>query len=82
MIRTYISEAIRRAHYEIIDQPNEPYYGEIPGLPGVLATGKTLEECRANLEDALDAWLVLGLQMGHSIPSVGGVNLEPLQKVA
>ena len=69
MIQTYIQTAMKRAHYEIIDQPEDPYYGEIPGLQGVLAVGPTLEECRANLEDALDGWLVLGLQLGHGIPA-------------
>lgn len=79
MIRSYIEAAMRQAHYEIIDQPGMPYYGEIPGLDGVLACGATLEECRANLEDALDAWLALGLQMGHPIPAVGGVALDQLK---
>jgi predicted RNase H-like HicB family nuclease len=62
-----------------VDQPEDAYYGEIPGLPGVVAVGATLEECRANLEDALDGWLVLGLQLGHAIPPVDGISLEPLQ---
>lgn len=82
MIRTYIDNAMKHAHYEIIAQTNEPYYGEIPGLQGVLATGQTLEECRANLEDALDAWLMLGLQLGHSIPEMDGVALERLKVTA
>jgi predicted RNase H-like HicB family nuclease len=79
MIRAYIENAMKHAHYEIIDQPNEPYCGEIPGLQGVLATGATLEECRANLEDALDAWLMLGLQLGHRIPEMDGIALERLK---
>ena len=82
MIRSYISAAMKRARYEVIDQPGEPYYGEIPALQGVLSTGKTREECRANLEDALDAWLVLGLQLGHEIPEIDGVTLEPLRAEA
>lgn len=77
MIRTYIQAAMGQAHYELIDQPGQPYYGEIPGLPGVMATGATLEECRQNLEDALDAWLVLGIQLGHSLPDIGGANAGP-----
>ena len=79
MIRTYIQAAMMHAHYELIDQPNAPYYGDVPGLPGVLATGATLEECRANLEDALDAWLVLGLQLDHAIPEIEGITLERLK---
>lgn len=78
MIREYIDSAMKQAHYELIDQPGQPYYGEIPGLQGVLAVGTTLEECRSNLEDALDSWLVLGLQMKHEIPEVEGIRLKRL----
>jgi predicted RNase H-like HicB family nuclease len=74
MIRDYMIAALARAHYEIIDQKDEPFYAEIPGLPGVMATGPTLQACRANLEDALDAWLVLGLQLGHEIPEPGTIR--------
>jgi predicted RNase H-like HicB family nuclease len=79
MLREYIEAAMRRAHYELIDQPDQPYYGEIPGLDGVFATGETLEQCRANLEDALDAWLALGLQLGHPIPDIEGIRIERLR---
>jgi predicted RNase H-like HicB family nuclease len=79
MLRTFIQAAMQQAHYELIDQPGTPYYGEVPGLQGVMATGESLEECRVNLEDALDAWLVLGLQLGHAIPEIDGIKLERLQ---
>ena len=45
MITEYINAALSHAKYEIIED-TEPYYGEIPELKGVWATGKTLEECR------------------------------------
>jgi hypothetical protein len=48
MLIEYIEEALKKAHYEIIED-KEPFYGEIPGLRGVWATAKTLEECRKNL---------------------------------
>lgn len=68
MLRAYIQQAMDHAHYEIIDQEKAPYYGEIPELQGVMGIGKTLEECRTDLEDALDEWITLGLQMKHVIP--------------
>jgi predicted RNase H-like HicB family nuclease len=61
MIVQYIQKAMEKAHYEIIDD-DEPYYGEIPACPGVWATGKTLEECRRNLEGALEGWIIVRLQ--------------------
>ena len=79
MIRRFIDAAMKHAHYDLIDQPGDPYYGEIPGLQGVVACGATLEECRANLEDALDAWIVLGLQLDHPIPEMDGISLDRLK---
>jgi predicted RNase H-like HicB family nuclease len=83
MIRDYIEAAMRHAHYELIDQPGEPHYGEIPECRGVLAIGKTLEECRKNLEDALDSWLVVGLRQGLDIPEIDGIRVvdEPEAQV-
>lgn len=82
MLREYITAAMRHAHYEIIDQPGEPYYGEIPGLQGVLACGATLEECRASLEEVLDEWIVLGIQLGHPIPDMDGIAITALKASA
>ncbi len=45
MILEYINAALEKAKYEIIED-EEPYYGEVPGLKGIWATGKTLDECR------------------------------------
>lgn len=38
MLREYIDEAMKRAHYEMIDRPGGTFYGEIPGLDGVMAS--------------------------------------------
>ncbi len=77
MIVQYIQKAMEKAHYEIIDD-EEPYYGEIPECQGVWATGKTLEECRQNLEEVLEGWIVVRLQRGLNLPSIEGVAIRPL----
>ncbi len=38
----------------LIEYIEEPYYGEVPELRGVWAIGKTLEECRKNLKEAIE----------------------------
>ena len=48
MLIEYIHAALEKARYEIIED-DESYYGEVPELEGVWATGSTLEECRKNL---------------------------------
>jgi predicted RNase H-like HicB family nuclease len=67
MLTEYIQEALKRARYEIIDD-EEPYYGEVPELQGVWATGKTLEECRENLMEAIEGWIIVRLQRGLPLP--------------
>ncbi|WP_319537785.1 type II toxin-antitoxin system HicB family antitoxin [uncultured Methanospirillum sp.] len=80
MIIEYINTALAHAHYEIIED-EEPYYGEIPDLPGVYATGKTLEECRKNLMEIVDGWLIIRLRRGMPIPSIQGISIEEIQPV-
>jgi len=69
LITEYIEAALSRAKYEIIED-EEPYYGEVPELEGVWASGKTLEECRRNLADVIDGWLVVRLKRGLPIPPI------------
>lgn len=71
MIREYIDSAMKHAHYELIDD-EEPYYGEIPELKGVWASGKSLEECRDNLMENLEGWILIRNRQGLDIPEIGG----------
>lgn len=75
MIREYIEAALAKARYEIIDD-EEPYYGEVPELEGVWATGRTLEECRRNLAEVIDGWIVVRLSKGLPIPPIGENRIE------
>ena len=74
MIREYIQAALQHARYEIIND-EEPFYGEIEGLQGVWATGKTLEECREKLQETLDGWILVRLSRGLVIPPIGDVTI-------
>lgn len=80
MLLRYIQSALERAHYELI-QDEEPYYGEIPGLDGVWATGRTLEECRLNLSEALGDWLLFSIAKGLPIPPLEDVFIRLPEKV-
>jgi len=68
MIVEYIEAALGKAKYDII-RDEEPYYGEVPGLKGVWATGKTLEECRRNLSEVIEGWIIVRIKKGLPIPS-------------
>lgn len=78
MIPEYINAALEKAKYEII-KDEEPYYGEVLGLKGVWASGKTLEECRRNLAETIEEWLIIRLKKGLSIPPIGNIKFkEPM----
>jgi predicted RNase H-like HicB family nuclease len=72
MLSEYIAAAMKKARYEII-QDAHPYHGEIPPCKGIWASGGTLEECRANLQETLEGWLVVSLRRGLPIPALDGV---------
>jgi len=80
MLLEYIEEALKRAHYEIIED-EEPYYGEVTELPGVWATGRSLEECRQNLMDVIEGWILIRLQKGLPVPPLGERRLEITQEL-
>lgn len=75
MLLQYIETALECAHYEIIED-EEPFYGEVPLLAGVWATGKTLEECRRNLAGAIEDWVLFSIAKGLAIPALGEVTIH------
>ena len=70
----YLEEAMARARYELLED-EEPYYGEIPGLSGLWATGKTLRECEENLQAALEDWILFHVARGEAPPPLGEVEI-------
>ncbi len=73
MLIGYLRAAMRRAKYEILEDGT--FYGEIPGFQGVFANADNLEDCRQQLQEVLEEWLVLGLRMGHPLPVVDNITL-------
>jgi predicted RNase H-like HicB family nuclease len=79
MLIEYVEEALKRARYEMIEDV-EPYYGEIPELKGVWSTGKTLEECRHNLKEVVEGWLLLSIKKGLPIPKLGKCEIREAEE--
>ncbi len=73
MLSKYIQAAMRRAKYEILEDGS--FYGEIEGFQGVFANACLLEECREQLQEVLEGWLILGLRLGHPLPVVANITL-------
>ncbi|GAB2557521.1 type II toxin-antitoxin system HicB family antitoxin [Spirosoma areae] len=67
MIAEFIQAALRRAHYELEEGM---FYADVPELPGVLAYGSTVEECRNQLVEVIEGWLLVGIRHGDVIPAL------------
>jgi len=80
MIHEYIQAALELAHYEMIED-EEPYYGEIDTLQGVWATGRTLEECRRNLAETIEGWILVRFQNNLDIPEIKGFSVNPVSEL-
>lgn len=69
-----MAAAMHHAHYELLDDGQ--FYGEIPGLDGVYATDATLEQCREQLAETLEGWVLLGIALHHDIPPIDGLEIR------
>ena len=80
MLTHYIQAAMSQATYELLEDCT--YYGEIPAFPGVFAHADTLDICRKQLQEVLEGWILLGLQLGHQLPQIDGIDLAIRKEVA
>lgn len=69
MLTKFLNAAMRHARYEILDDDGT-FYGEIPECRGVYANASTLEECRNELAEVLEDWILLGIHEGHALPKI------------
>ena len=81
MLIEYIEESLNRAHYDMIDD-EEPFYGEVKELKGVWATGNTLDECRKNLRDVIEGWILVSIKKGLKIPKLGNMEIKEVKENA
>lgn len=52
MLSEYIAKKLRMARHKLLE--NGSYFGEIPGVEGVWANAKNLEDCRKELREVLE----------------------------
>ena len=85
ILSEYVDQAIAQAVYDKLEDGT--FAGRIPSCKGVVAFGATLRECEDALRSTLEDWILVGLKLGHSLPVIGGIDLnkeptrEPLDTV-
>ena len=60
MLSEFMERKLKKASYKLLK--NGSYFGEIPGLNGVWANAKNLEDCRKELKEVLEDWLLLKIR--------------------
>ena len=63
----------------LIERDTAGYHGYVPSLPGCHTRGKTIEETKRNLKDAITGYLEVAFRYGDPIPQDEG--LEFIQSV-
>jgi predicted RNase H-like HicB family nuclease len=81
MLTKYLEAALRHAHYEILADDGT-YYGEIPECQGVYANAPTLEECRSELAEVLEDWLLFRIYKNLHLPKIDGIELTVDKEIA
>lgn len=76
MINDYINNNLKKARYKILTDGT--YYADIPHFRGVWASARRLEDCRQELAEVLEGWVLLKIRKGNRIP---GFNVS-IRKLA
>ena len=74
MLTKYIRAALHHARYEILADDGS-FYGEIPVCNGVYANAATLEDCREQLEEVLEEWMLFRVSQNLPLPAIDGIEL-------
>jgi predicted RNase H-like HicB family nuclease len=74
MVSEYVRAALDRVLDETVDA--KTVCATVPGLPGVLATGTSLESCRADLVNVIEEWILVRVANGLRIPRLGTVKVQ------
>jgi predicted RNase H-like HicB family nuclease len=75
MLLEYIQAALRHASYEILPDDGS-YYGEIRECNGVYANAKTLEDCREELREVMEEWVLFRIHKNLPLPVIDGIGLR------
>ena len=65
MLTDFINSKLKNAAYKILGDGT--YFGEIRGIKGVWANAESLEECREELKEVLEGWLIVKIKADEKV---------------
>ena len=66
MFSRFVEQKLKNARYKLLK--DKSYFGEIPGIKGVWANSRNLEDCREELREVLEEWLLLKVKYSEQVP--------------
>ena len=66
MLSEFIFKKLREARYKLLKDGS--YFGEVASLRGVWANANNLEDCRKELQEVLEDWLLLKVRDRENVP--------------
>lgn len=70
MMAQYIQAALETAEYKKLDDGS--WFASVPDVEGVWANGITVEQCRRELVEVLEEWLLLKVRDNEPLPVIQG----------
>lgn len=66
MLSEFILKKLKEARYKLLKDGS--YFGEIRSIRGVWANANNLEDCRKDLQEVLEDWLLLKVRERENVP--------------
>ena len=79
LLTSYIEVAMAEAQYEPFE--GDTFYAFIPSCPGVWSNECTIDDCKRDLREALEFWLILKLRDNDYIPVINGLDLNSIEEL-
>jgi len=80
MLSEYIHKVLGKARYKVLEDGT--WFAEIPGFEGVWVNVVTVEECRHELVEVLEEWLLLKIRDRDSISEIEDVTIQIKEMIA
>ena len=74
MLLKYQQAAVKKAEYKQLEDGT--WFAEIPEYPGVWANANTIEDCRNELIEVLEEWILLKTRDREGIPVIDGIDIN------
>ena len=74
MLLKYLEAAVKKADYKQLESGT--WFAEISQYPGVWANANTIEECRSELIEVLEEWILLKTRDHERIPVIAGIDIN------